>query len=86
MESNANPGADTINFDIPGAGSFTISPSYGFEFISDPVTIDGTTQPRFSGTPVIELDGSSAGPDAFGIVIFAGSSRGITLALISVVP
>ena len=74
MESNANPGADMINFDIPGAGSHTISPSYGFDFIFDPVTIDATTQPGFSGTPIIELEGSNAGPDAYGIVIFAGSS------------
>ena len=80
-ESNGNPGADVINFDIPGAGPFTISPSYGFDFVFDPVTIDATTQPGYSGTPMIELEGSSAGPDAFGIVIFAGSStiRGLAI-------
>ncbi len=81
MESNANPGADTIHFNIPGAGPFTISPSYRFDFIFDPVTVDATTQPGFSGTPVIELEGSDAGSDAFGIVIFAGSStvRGLAI-------
>lgn len=81
MESNANPGKDKINFNIPGEGPYTISPSYGFDFIGDPVTIDGTTQPGFSGTPIIELEGSNAGPDAYGIVIFAGFStvRGLAI-------
>ena len=60
MEANASPGTDTISFHIPGDGPHTISPSYGFDFIFDPVVIDGTTQPGFSGTPVIELDGSQA--------------------------
>src|SRR5215212_173395 len=81
MESNANPGADTVNFDIPGAGPHTISPSYGFDFISDPVTIDATTQPGFAGTPIIELDGSGAGAGTGGLTIFAGSStvRGLVI-------
>jgi titin len=74
-EANANSGVDTINFNIPGSGPYTISPSYSFDFITDPVIIDGTTQPGFAGTPIIELDGSNAGPDAYGIVIFAGSSK-----------
>jgi CSLREA domain-containing protein len=80
-ESNANPGTDTINFNIPGEGSHTINPSYGFDFIVDPVIIDARTQPGFAGVPLIELNGSNAGPDAFGLVIFAGSSvvRGLVI-------
>ena len=80
-EANASAGLDTISFNIPGSGPHTISPSYGFDFIFDPVIIDGTTQPGFAGTPIIELDGSNAGPDAYGIVIFAGSStiRGLVI-------
>jgi titin len=81
MEANASPGTDTISFNIPGEGPYTISPSYGFDFIFDPVIIDGTTQPGFRGIPIIELDGSQAGPDAYGIVIYAGSStvRGLVI-------
>ena len=81
MEANSSPGTDTISFNIPGEGPHTISPSYGFDFIFDPVIIDGTTQPGFSGIPVIELDGSNAGPDAYGVVIYAGSStvRGLVI-------
>lgn len=74
-EANANSGVDTINFNIPGSGPYTISPSYSFDYIFDPVIIDGTTQPGFAGAPIIELEGSSAGADGYGIVIFAGSSK-----------
>jgi titin len=81
MEANASPGTDTIGFNIPGEGPHTITPSYGFDFIFDPVVIDGTTQPGFAGAPVIELNGGNAGPDAYGIVIYAGSStvRGLVV-------
>ncbi len=74
-------GTDTINFNIPGSGPYSIFPSYEFDFISDPVVIDGTTQPGFVEAPIIELDGSGAGPDAHGIFIFAGSStvRGLVI-------
>jgi CSLREA domain-containing protein len=74
MEANTSPGADMISFNIPGSGPYTISPSYGFDFISDPVTIDATTQPGFSGTPIIELDGSGAGAGVTGLHIVAGFS------------
>jgi titin len=38
------------------------------------VTIDGTTQPGFSGTPLIELDGAGAGSTANGLTVSAGHS------------
>lgn len=46
--ANANPNAarkDAIEFDIPGEGVKTISPSSSLPDITDPVTIDGYTQP-----------------------------------------
>ena len=30
--------------------------------IEDSITVDGTTEPDFAGTPIIEIDGSTAGP------------------------
>ncbi|MGH3090634.1 MAG: Ig-like domain-containing protein [Rubrobacteraceae bacterium] len=57
--ANATPGVQTISFDIPGAAPFTIRPT-GVINVTDPVIIDGSTQPGFDGTPVIELDGSDA--------------------------
>ena len=68
-EANALAGADTISFNIPTTESgysatplsYTLSPtSSGFGTINDTVTIDGTTQPDFPGTPIVVLDGSGA--------------------------
>src|SRR5439155_1266072 len=55
LDANETPGADLISFNIPGAGPFTISLINTLPTITDPVTIDGTTQPGFACTPVIEL-------------------------------
>ena len=73
-EANALAGADRIHFDIPGGGPHTFIPGSPLPTITDPVTIDGTTEPDFAGTPIIELDGSSAGADVTGLTINAGSS------------
>src|SRR4051794_11571290 len=45
--ANVDPSPDTIVFSIPGPGVHTISPSgpTGLPTITDPVIIDGTTQP-----------------------------------------
>jgi len=80
LDANANPGADTIVFNIPGAGVHTIMLAFFLPTITDPVTIDGTTQPGFAGSPIIELNGANAGPTN-GINITAGSStvRGLVI-------
>ena len=61
LDANAHPGADRIEFNIPGSGFHTITPLTALPTISDPVTIAGSTQPGFIGSPIIELDGSAAG-------------------------
>jgi CSLREA domain-containing protein len=64
---------NTITFDIPGSGVQAISPTSGLPTITNPVIIDGTSQPGFAGTPLIELTGVNAfGAD--GLTITAGSS------------
>src|SRR3989442_9321734 len=58
LDANANPGADTIAFNIPGSGPrriIAVLPA-----ITDTVTIDGRTQPGYSGTPIITLDGNNS--------------------------
>ena len=81
--ANANPGADAISFAIPGAGVHTITPITALPTITDPVTIDGYTQPGAmafdpaTGTePVllIALSGASVGGDVSGLTIAAGDS------------
>src|SRR5205085_8092621 len=63
---------DTIVFNIPGSGVRTIATRIALPNITDSVTIDGTTQPGFAGSPIIELDGSNAG-SANGLTITSGS-------------
>ena len=45
LDANANPGADTISFNITGSGVQTITTSSALPAISSPVTIDGFSQP-----------------------------------------
>lgn len=55
--ANSAPGTQTITFNIPGTAPFTIKPTFELPRINDRTIIDGTTQPGFNGTPIIELDG-----------------------------
>jgi hypothetical protein len=85
LDANAAAGADTIVFDIPGAGVHTITPLTDFAAITGPVTIDGYTQTGSSantngpGLPdnsvhQIELDGTNTYPGNGGYVLgFSGS-------------
>ncbi len=62
LDSNNAVGAtNTIDFDIPGTGVQTIAPLSSLPTITNPVLIDGTSQPGYAGTPLIELNGSQAG-------------------------
>ncbi len=80
LDANATIGAlDTISFNIPGAGPHTIILASFLPFITDPVIIDGTTEPNFNGTPVVEVNGNSVGIN--GLVLSAGAStvRGLVI-------
>jgi hypothetical protein len=79
MQANASPGLDTIAFAI-GTGPKTITPASGLPSITEATIIDGTTQPGFAGTPIIELNGAAAGAIA-GLNVTAGDStiRGLVI-------
>lgn len=84
MDANALPGADTIAFNIPVPAPFRISPTTPLPDITEPVLIDGTTQPGYSGTPIVELNGSFLQPNPFpppGLNIRGGNStiRGLVV-------
>ncbi|HEY0350316.1 MAG TPA: hypothetical protein VGC60_19425, partial [Pyrinomonadaceae bacterium] len=85
VDANANPGTDTIDFNISGGGVHTFSLMTPLPTITDPVVIDGYTQPGASvntlakgdnAVLLIEITGSNplnlSGSD--GLVITAGSS------------
>src|SRR5207245_2771692 len=79
LDANANAGADMIAFNISGAGAHTIIPASALPTITDPVTIDGTTQPGFSGNPLIELNGSNAFGNGFTINAGSSTVRGLII-------
>ena len=81
LDANATPETDAIAFNIGGGGVQTITPLSALPSITSPVIIDGTTQPGFTDTPIIELNGTNAGVGAEGLDITAGNStiRGLAI-------
>ena len=77
LDSNASVGVvDTIEFDVPGTPPFTILMFNGLPTITDPVVIDGTTQPGYDGTPLFLVrSGLGQGPG----LILAASAGGSTI-------
>src|SRR5437764_395230 len=53
-------------------GSWTITPTSALPTITNSVTIDATSQPGWSRTPVIQLSGASAGSSANGLTVGTG--------------
>ena len=74
IATNNTTGLDTITFNIGGGGLQTITPSSFLGFITDPVILDATTQPGYSGTPLIQLDGSSATGATAGLALLTNDS------------
>lgn len=63
--ANGSAGPHTIAFAI-GSGAQTIEPLTQLPAVTSPTVIDGRTQPGFSGTPLITIDGNlqRATPDS----------------------
>src|ERR1700722_19370078 len=70
---NADTGPDVIDFNIPG-GAATIAITSALPAITTPVTIDGTSQPGYAGSPLITLDGTASPFIAAGLEISGGNS------------
>ena len=79
LSSDATTGPNSIVFNIPGSGEHTINLLSALPVITQPVTIDGTTEPNSGGLAVIQLDGASAGSSAVGLVLnTTGSGSTVT--------
>ncbi len=89
---NATPGTSTISFDIPGSGVQIIAPLTALPIITNPVIIDGYTQPGSLPNTLppgeapdailsIELSGTLAGAGVNGLEIAGGDStvRGLVV-------
>ncbi len=67
---------DVIIFNIAGPGPHTLHLTSPLPTISAPVTLDATSLPGYTGTPILELDGSGAGPTANGFTV---STTGVSI-------
>ena len=75
LDANATPGADDIVF-AGGSGSITIAPLSALPAITEALNLDATTQPGFTGTPLVELRGIFAGSTANGLYV---TGSGVTI-------
>src|SRR5688572_12404637 len=71
---------DVIHFAV-GSGPVSINLRSAMPTLTGPVVIDGTTQPGYSGTPIIEMNGAAAGASADGLRITSGGTtvRGLVI-------
>ena len=59
--ANATADADTIAFALPGSPPVLVKPTSPLPDVGSSVTLDGTTQPGYAGTPSVRIDGALAG-------------------------
>ena len=69
VSANATAGADAITFSIPASGVQKINLLSALPAITEELTLDGTTQSGFTTTPVIVLNGASAGAGVNGLTV-----------------
>ena len=74
FDANSGARGGVITFNIGVGGAQTISPTSPLPAASGATTIDGTTQPGYTGTPLITLDGGAAGANADGLQLLGGGS------------
>jgi hypothetical protein len=70
LDANLSPntgGPDDILFAIPGGGTHTIQPATPLPQVTEGVSIDGASQPGYSGTPLIEISGALLGSGTSGL-------------------
>ena len=58
--SNATAGPNTISFALTGTAPYTITLASALPAITQPVTIDGTSQTGYAGAPLVMIDGANA--------------------------
>jgi hypothetical protein len=88
LDANAGSGANKIVFNIGSGGAQTISDNLfnqPLPALGSSITLDGTTQPGFAGTPIIVLSGlfSGVGSPGPGLTITGNNSAVIGLDLLT---
>ncbi len=76
LDSNAAGGSNTIDFDIQ-KGPATINVLTPLPQITAPVLIDGTSQPGYTGTPLVTVNSQIDGDPPSGFVFVHGSEGSV---------
>jgi titin len=71
---NADTSQDAIAFNVPGPAPYIIAPVTPLPSVTRPVTIDGTTQPGFIASPIVELSGANVRDASIGLDIGGGNT------------
>jgi uncharacterized repeat protein (TIGR01451 family) len=79
LDANAAGGLDMITFNIPGGAPFQINLSSALPALADPVTIDATTQPGYSGTPAVRIHGGGSIGPGFNVTASGCTVRGFSI-------
>jgi hypothetical protein len=81
IAANNTAGANTITFNIAGAGVQTINVGSALPTITDTLVLDGSSQTGYAGLPLIELNGGYLGSNVSGLVLDADNSviRGLAI-------
>lgn len=81
INADSNTPPNTISFQIPGSGPFTISPQSTYPPLNQPVVVDGTTQNGYAGTPLIQINatGISAGSDCLTLSGGGSTVKGLAI-------
>jgi uncharacterized repeat protein (TIGR01451 family) len=79
-QSELNPGADIITFNLP-SGQTEIQPSSPLPEIYGDLQINANTQPGYTGVPIVEVNGVNAGAGVDGFRLFGSniSIRGLSI-------
>lgn len=73
--ANRTGGINTIYFNLPGGGQHTINLSSALPTISEGLHINATSDSDYAGTPIVELNGASAGTSTSGLTLSSTASN-----------
>ena len=79
LDANGAGGTNTITFAIPGGAPHTIALATALPALTGQVTIDATTQPGFSGVPIVEIDGTNSAQPTLNITGGVSTVRGLVI-------
>ena len=82
INADSNTPPNTISFQIPGSGPFTISPQSTFPPLNQPVVVDGTTQPGYANVPLIQINAAGISASSDALTLSGGGSTITGLAIV----